>query len=84
MERGGSPETSVLNQPMLRNNPEDRRIQFNRDGSLRCRNSKLLTISHMIHLRLASAVSLGYPNLALSCAFDCRILELATRTKWHR
>ena len=30
-----SPETSVLNQPTLRNNPEDGRIQFNRSGSLR-------------------------------------------------
>jgi hypothetical protein len=33
----GCPETSALNQPALRNNPEDRRIQLNRSGRLRSR-----------------------------------------------
>jgi hypothetical protein len=31
----GCPETAVLNQPTLRNNSEDGRIQVNRSGSLR-------------------------------------------------
>ena len=35
METIGSPATSVLNQLTLRNNPEDKRTQFNRSGSLR-------------------------------------------------
>jgi hypothetical protein len=30
----GHPETSVLNHPTLRNNPEDGRIQFNHGGSI--------------------------------------------------
>ena len=33
----GRPETSVSNQLTQRNNPEDRTIQFNRGGCLRCR-----------------------------------------------
>jgi hypothetical protein len=33
----GRPETSVSNQLTHRNNPEDRKIQFNRCGCLRCR-----------------------------------------------
>ena len=37
MDAIGSSETSVLNQITLRNNPEDRRIQLNCDGNLRCR-----------------------------------------------
>ena len=40
LEKGiGCPVTSVLNQPTLRNNPDDRRIQVNRSGSLRPRLS---------------------------------------------
>ena len=33
----GFPETSVIKQPALLNNPEDGKIQVNRCGSLRCR-----------------------------------------------
>ena len=33
----GCPETSMRNQPTLRNNPEDGRILVNRSGSLRSR-----------------------------------------------
>jgi hypothetical protein len=35
MGQMGCPETSVLNQPTLRNIPEDVSIQVNRSGSLR-------------------------------------------------
>jgi hypothetical protein len=38
------PETSVLNQPTLRNNPEDGRIQVNRGESLRYRMYKVVQI----------------------------------------
>jgi hypothetical protein len=37
MEPIGSPETSVLNQLMPRNNPQDGRVQFNHNESLRSR-----------------------------------------------
>jgi hypothetical protein len=42
MGRIRSPETSVQNQPTLRNNPEDDRILVNRSGSLQSRKSNLL------------------------------------------
>jgi hypothetical protein len=41
-ETTGSPETSVLNQPTLRNIPEDGRIQVNRSESLRSRTEILI------------------------------------------
>jgi hypothetical protein len=41
----GIPETSVLNQPKLRNNPEDGRIQLNPSGRLR--SCTVLPVSHL-------------------------------------
>ena len=73
----GCLETSAVNQPTLRNNPEDGRIQVNSSGSLRYRTvsvtvhsslpvSYLARIFFSIHfLLIFLALSVVFPFLAL-------------------
>jgi hypothetical protein len=62
----GSPETSVLNQPMLCNIPEDYRIQLKRNESLPCSTSTLCwTLSVDFYWAIALNILFCIGNIAV-------------------